>query len=106
MVSSGVVVSGKAGNGASNASIMSDSTGSSGNGAGAGTNTNTGTGTGTGIPMFGNVATFMAHLEMHRSEEGWPGAEMRGRMKCIVGKVAGAGEDWEVNFVPVAEEKE
>ena len=58
-------------------------------------------GDGKGAPVFGNVETFLEHLEMHRREEGWPGAEMLGRMRCVVGRVAGGGEDWEVNFVPV-----
>jgi hypothetical protein len=78
----------------SSASIMSNSTGSSGGGSG----------NDKGTPVFGNVASFMAHLEMHRGEEGWPGAEMRGRMKCVVGKVASLAEEWEVNFVPVSGE--
>jgi hypothetical protein len=76
----------------SNASIMSNSTGSSGGGSG----------NDKGTPVFGNVASFMAHLEMHRSEEGWPGPEMRGRMKCVVGKVASLADEWEVNFVPLS----
>jgi hypothetical protein len=76
----------------SNASIMSNSTGSSGGASG----------NDKGTPVFGNVASFMAHLEMHRSEEGWPGAEMRGRMKCVVGKVASLADEWEVNFVPLS----
>ena len=50
--------------------------------------------------MFGNVESLMAHLEMHRPEAGWPGAEMLGRMKCVVGRVARGDEEWEVNFVP------
>ena len=59
-----------------------------------------GGGEGKGAPVFGNVDTFLEHLEMHRREDGWPGPEMLGRMKCVVGRVAGGGEDWEVNFVP------
>ena len=53
-------------------------------------------------PIFGNVGSFMEHLsEVHRREEGWPGVEMLGRGKCVVGRVAGPGEEWDVNFVPV-----
>jgi hypothetical protein len=73
---------------AGNASVRSGSTGSSG------------THDGKGTPIFGNVQSFMEHLEMHRREEGWPGAEMAGRMKCVVGRVAGGEEEWEVNFTP------
>ena len=56
-----------------------------------------------GMPTFGNVQSFMDHLEIHRREEGWPGAEMLGRMKCVVGRVAGGTDDWEINFVPPSE---
>lgn len=52
-------------------------------------------------PVFGNYQLFMDHLQMHRREENWPCPEMRGRMKCIVGRVADMGEDWEVNFLPL-----
>lgn len=52
-------------------------------------------------PIFGNIRMFMDHLQMHRREEAWPCAEMQGRMKCIVGRLAERGEDWEVNFLPL-----
>ena len=54
-------------------------------------------------PMFGNVGSFMAHLEaVHRPEEGWPNAEMQGRMKLVVGRTAPMDEEgWDVNFVPL-----
>ncbi|KEF59173.1 uncharacterized protein A1O9_04017 [Exophiala aquamarina CBS 119918] len=53
-------------------------------------------------PIFGNVGSFMAHLEaVHRPEDGWPNAEMQGRMKLVLGRTAPAGEDgWDVNIVP------
>lgn len=52
-------------------------------------------------PVFGNLQLFMDHLQMHRREENWPCPEMRGRMKCVVGRVADKGEEWEVNFLPL-----
>lgn len=54
-------------------------------------------------PIFGNVASFMLHLEsVHGSQEGWPNAEMLGRFRVVVGRLAGVHEDgWDVNFVPV-----
>ncbi len=52
-------------------------------------------------PIFGNVSSFMAHLEsVHRPQPGWPNAEMVGRMRVVVGRVAGAEEGWDVNLVP------
>ncbi|KAK5939775.1 hypothetical protein PMZ80_008157 [Knufia obscura] len=56
---------------------------------------------GAGTPVFGNLTLFMDHLQMHRREENWPCAEMLGRMKCVVGRVAERGDDWEVNFLPL-----
>ncbi|KAK5070140.1 hypothetical protein LTR64_001977 [Lithohypha guttulata] len=52
-------------------------------------------------PVFGNLQLLMDHLQMHRRKENWPCPEMRGRMKCVVGRVADRGEDWEVNFLPL-----
>lgn len=52
-------------------------------------------------PVFGNLISFMDHLQMHRKEENWPCPEMLGRMKCIVGRVADRNDDWEVNFSPL-----
>ena len=60
-----------------------------------------GSGSGGGTPVFGSLSTFLEHLDqMHRSEGGWPGAEMLGRMKCVVGRMAGGDEEWDINFVP------
>ncbi|KAF7505848.1 hypothetical protein GJ744_012470 [Endocarpon pusillum] len=55
------------------------------------------------VPMFGNVESFMQHLEMHRTEQGTPGVEMQGRLKCVVGRAAEPGEDFDVNFLPIVE---
>lgn len=54
-------------------------------------------------PIFGNVASFMQHLEsVHRHQEGWPNAEMVGRLRVVVGRVAPVEEEgWEINFVPI-----
>ena len=69
-----------------NASVRSGSTGSGGGGS---------------TPVFGNLQLFLEHLDQtHRTEAGWPGAEMLGRMKCVVGRVAAGDEEWDVNFVP------
>lgn len=54
----------------------------------------------TATPMFGNVESFMQHLEMHRTPEGMPGVEMQGRMKCVVGRLAETGEDFDINLPP------
>jgi hypothetical protein len=53
-------------------------------------------------PIFGNVASFMQHLEtVHRQQDGWPNAEMVGRFRVVVGRVASMEEEgWEINFVP------
>ncbi|KAH0845044.1 hypothetical protein FOPE_09281 [Fonsecaea pedrosoi] len=53
-------------------------------------------------PIFGNVQSFMQHLEgVHRHQGGWPNAEMVGRFHVVVGRTALADEtDWELNFVP------
>jgi len=55
----------------------------------------------TATPIFGNIRMFMDHLQMHRKQEAWPCAEMQGRMKCILGRAAESGEDWEINFLPL-----
>ncbi|KIW67004.1 hypothetical protein PV04_06282 [Phialophora macrospora] len=54
-------------------------------------------------PIFGGVTSFMQHLEsVHRPQEGWPNAEMAGRFRVVVGRVARPEEEgWEINFVPV-----
>jgi hypothetical protein len=53
-------------------------------------------------PIFGGVTSFMQHLEsVHREQEGWPNAEMAGRFRVVVGRVARPEEEgWEINFVP------
>ncbi|KIW95641.1 uncharacterized protein Z519_04226 [Cladophialophora bantiana CBS 173.52] len=53
-------------------------------------------------PIFGNVSSFMQHLEsVHRHQDGWPNAEMVGRFRVVVGRMAPVEETgWEVNFVP------
>lgn len=71
------------------------------NGAGSVKSGSSGGGDGKAAPVFGNVTSFMEHLEIHRKEEGWPSAEMLGRMKCVVGRKAGSDEEWDVNLVPV-----
>lgn len=67
--------------------------GVSGHSAGSGAVGNT--------PVFGNLQHFMDHLQMHRREENWPCEEMRGRMKCVVGRVADRNEDCDINFLPL-----
>jgi hypothetical protein len=54
-------------------------------------------------PIFGNIGSFLAHLEtVHRAEDGWPNAEMQGRMKLVVGRTAPSEEEgWDINFVPL-----
>lgn len=59
------------------------------------------TSTSGGAATYGNIESFLDHLEMHRKQDGWPNAEMLGRMKCVVGRVARPDEEWDVNFVPV-----
>lgn len=58
---------------------------------------------GQATPIFGNLSSFMQHLEsVHRAQEGWPNAEMVGRMRVVIGRVAPLEEEgWEVNFVPL-----
>ncbi|KIX95498.1 uncharacterized protein Z520_08618 [Fonsecaea multimorphosa CBS 102226] len=53
-------------------------------------------------PIFGNVSSFMQHLEnVHRHQDGWPNAEMVGRFRVVVDRTAPVEEaGWEVNFVP------
>lgn len=55
----------------------------------------------TNTPVFGNLQSFMDHLQLHRKAEYWPGLEMQGRMKCVVGRVARRDEDFDVNFIPL-----
>jgi hypothetical protein len=51
-------------------------------------------------PTFGNIGSFMEHLQMHLREEATPSAQMQARTKCIVGRVAEATEDFEINLPP------
>jgi hypothetical protein len=51
-------------------------------------------------PTFGNIGSFMEHLQMHLNEEATPSAQMQARTKCIVGRVAEATEDFEINLPP------
>ncbi|KIW99218.1 uncharacterized protein Z519_00881 [Cladophialophora bantiana CBS 173.52] len=56
-----------------------------------------------GVPMFDSVDTFMEHLTVaHRDRGAWPKADTLTRMKCIVGRVARADEDWDINLPPLA----
>ncbi|KAJ9606679.1 hypothetical protein H2200_008687 [Cladophialophora chaetospira] len=77
----------------SNASVKSGRTANSGVKMDAGTQA---------TPIFGNVASFMQHLEtVHRQQDGWPNAEMVGRFRVVVGRVAGVQDGaWEINLVP------
>lgn len=56
----------------------------------------------TTTPMFGNLVSFMQHLEMHRTADGMPGVEMQIRMKCVVGRIAEVGEDFDINLPPLS----
>ena len=57
-------------------------------------------GSGGSAPSFGNIGSFMEHLQMHTLADARPGAEMQSRAKCIVGRVAEAGEDFDINLPP------
>lgn len=74
-------------------SVRSGSTGNSGK--------TTESNVGANTPVFGNLLSFLEHLEMHRVAAGAPGPEMLGRMKAVIGRVALEGEDWEINFMPL-----
>lgn len=54
-----------------------------------------------GPAVFGNIQSFMNHLQIHRKNRYWPGLEMQGRMKCIVGRIAAKDEDFDINLLPV-----
>lgn len=77
------------------ASTFSGKSGHTTSSGGGGGNTSTAT------PIFGNLQTFMDHLQLHRKQEAWPCAEMQGRMKCVVGKTAEKGEEFDLNLLPV-----
>lgn len=52
--------------------------------------------------LFGNVQSLMEHLQVHRSNP--PTGELLYRTKCIVGRVAGAQEDFDINLPSRVEE--
>lgn len=54
------------------------------------------------MPLFGNVDTFMQHLEFHRTPAGMPGLEMQGRMRCVVGRSVEVGEEFDIHLPPPA----
>ncbi len=58
-------------------------------------------GGGNGAPIFGNVGAFMEHLQMHREEGKGPGAEMQVRARCVIGRIAEAHEDFDINLPPL-----
>ncbi|KAL2005136.1 hypothetical protein VTN00DRAFT_2986 [Thermoascus crustaceus] len=53
----------------------------------------------TAAPIFGNLASFMEHLLQHRSMSSVEA--LLERTRCIVGRVAGNDEDFDVNLPPV-----
>ncbi len=53
-------------------------------------------------PMFGNVESLMNHLQEHRDRP--PTRELLSRTKCIVGRVAEAEEDFDINLPPRIQE--
>ncbi|KAJ4516337.1 hypothetical protein HRR83_001666 [Exophiala dermatitidis] len=80
-----------------------------GGGGGGGGSTTSATPSST--PIFGNVSSFMHHLEtvhVNRGPDGWPCAEMVGRFRVVFGdgyndrdtEGSSGGGDWEVKFVP------
>ncbi len=60
-----------------------------------------GAGAGGGTPIFGNVASFMEHLQVHRREEMRPGIEMMGRLRGLAGRVPEKGEEFDVALLPL-----
>lgn len=56
---------------------------------------------GGGTPIFGNIGSFMEHLQVHRREEMRPGVEMLGRVRGVVGRRPEEGEEWEVCLLPL-----
>jgi hypothetical protein len=56
---------------------------------------------GGGTPIFGNVSSFMEHLQVHRREEMRPGIEMLGRVKGVAGRVPEKGEEFDVALLPL-----
>ena len=79
------------GKGTDGVSVFSNSSGASSKGLG-----NVASG-----PVFGNVASFMDHLGMHRKLGWWPGEEVGARFGVVMGRVAEQGEGFGVNLTPV-----
>ena len=52
--------------------------------------------------MFKDLERFMEHLQRHREQMLSP--ELIYRTKCIVGRIAGDREDFEINLPPRAHE--
>jgi hypothetical protein len=58
-------------------------------------------GQGGGTPIFGNVQSFMEHLQVHRREDMRPGVDMCGRLKAVVGRAPERGEEFDIALLPV-----
>ena len=58
-------------------------------------------GQGGGTPIFGNVGSFMEHLQVHRREEMRPGIEMLGRVRAVAGRRPEAGEEFDLALLPL-----
>lgn len=59
----------------------------------------------TAAPTFGNLASFMGHLLQHRSMTSMSSGMVEAlleRTRCVVGRVAGNEEDFDVNLPPVS----
>lgn len=59
----------------------------------------------TAAPTFGNLASFMGHLLQHRSITSMSSGMVEAlleRTRCVVGRVAGNEEDFDVNLPPVS----
>lgn len=54
-----------------------------------------------GVPVFGNLQSFMNHLQIHRRQRYWPGKEMQERMKCRVGRTAVDEKEFDIILLPV-----
>jgi hypothetical protein len=55
-------------------------------------------------PMFGNVESLMNHLQAHRDRP--PTGELLYRTKCLVGKIGGPDDDFDINLPPRVHEVE
>jgi hypothetical protein len=56
---------------------------------------------GGGTPIFGNVGSFMEHLQVHRREEMRPGIEMLGRVRGVAGRRPEVGEEFDLALLPL-----